>query len=355
MDTNGISKLSISRHTPLKEALRKLDEGSEKILFVVDDEHKLFGALTDGDARRWILANGDLSAPVEKVCNSNPTWRTRDYDVEEVKRLMLERNLIAIPILSDSRDIQDILLWDEIFSEEAKPAKSRISIPVVIMAGGKGTRLDPFTKILPKPLIPIGDKPIISHIIDRFREYQINDFYVSVNHKARIIKAYFEEINVPYNIDYILEDKPLGTAGALKFLEGKLEGNFFVSNCDIIVEADYDKILEHHLKTGCDITMVASLKHYSIPYGVCDLDSQGNLLQIREKPGFDFLVNTGMYIINASVLAYIPKDEFFHMTDLMDKVKEKGGSVGVFPVSDKAWIDVGEWSEYKEAIGRLSF
>lgn len=354
MEDNKVQKLIIPRQMPLKEALRKLDEGSEKILFVADDGNKLFGALTDGDTRRWILASGDLSAPVEKVCNPNPVWRTADYDVDELKKLMLERNLIAIPILNDKHEIQDFISWDEIFSEEAKPKKSRIDVPVVVMAGGKGTRLDPFTKILPKPLIPIGDKPIISHIIDRFREYQINDFYVSVNHKARIIKAYFEEISVPYNISYILEDKPLGTAGALKYLEGKLNGNFFISNCDIIVEAEYDKILAHHLNTGVDITMVASLKHYAIPYGVCDLDAQGNLERIREKPGFDFLVNTGMYVMNARALAYIPKDEFFHMTDLMEAVKNNGGAVGVFPVSDKAWIDVGEWSEYKEALSRLN-
>ena len=226
--------------------------------------------------------------------------------------------------------------------------------PVVIMAGGFGTRLAPFTTILPKPLIPVGDKSIVEHIIDRFLPYGIDDFYMTVNHKFKIIKSYFEDVKKEYSLKLVKESKPLGTAGSLKLLKEEIDDVFIVTNCDIIIHADYSEIVDLHIESGFDITLVSSMMNYKIPYGICEIDKGGSLIEIKEKPEYNFLISTGMYILNKKILDYIPDNEFFHITHLMEKVKENGGSVGVFPISENSWDDTGEWDEYKKTVKRLT-
>jgi dTDP-glucose pyrophosphorylase len=331
-----------------------MDEGGKRILFVVENNLKLYGILADGDIRRWILRTGELKGYVSEFCNTNPIVVHVGYQLPETKKIMLEQRLEAIPVLDNDNKIVEILLWEDIFSEKRPiPEEKKIKIPVVIMAGGKGSRLDPFTRVLPKPLIPIGNKPIIEIIIDKFYEYGACNFYISVNHKSKMIKAYFEELSGGYTINYIDEDKPLGTAGSLKFLENKLSGSFFVSNCDILIESDYSEILEYHNEKKNDMTLVASVKNYRIPYGICEIENGGALCRIREKPEYNFLVNTGLYVLESESLDLIPENEYFDITDLMKKLREQGRKIGVFPVSDKSWIDVGEWDEYRKAVRRF--
>ena len=351
---NKIKKLCIDKSTDLITALKKMDEGAKKTLFVVEDDSKLEGVLTDGDIRRWILCNRELKGYVREFCNTEPIFVYSDYRPDHIRELMLTEKIEAIPVLDADKKMVDILLWEDVFSEESpKLTKKRIEIPVVIMAGGKGTRLDPFTRILPKPLIPVGDKPIIEIIIDKFHEYGITDFYISVNHKSKMIKAYFEELSNTYTVKYVDEDRPLGTAGSLKLLEGRLEGSFFVSNCDILIESDYGEIVNYHHEKKNDMTIVASVKNYRIPYGVCEIENGGTLCRIREKPEYDFLVNTGFYVLKSEVLKLIPEDRFFDITHLMETIRNNSGKIGVFPVSDKSWIDVGEWEEYRKAVRRF--
>jgi NDP-sugar pyrophosphorylase family protein len=221
------------------------------------------------------------------------------------------------------------------------------------MAGGKGTRLDPFTKILPKPLIPIGDKPIIEVIMDKFHAFGMTDFYVTLNHKSKMIKAYFEEFKTKYKIKYIDEEKPLGTAGGLKYLPPEVAGVIFVTNSDIIIEGDYGKILKFHKENKNEITIVASVKNYNIPYGVCEIENGGRLQKIKEKPDLSFLVNTGMYVVNSSILSMIPEGEYYHITQLIDDLKCDGRRIGVYPISENAWMDVGEWGKYKETLEKF--
>ncbi|HYX08832.1 MAG TPA: nucleotidyltransferase family protein, partial [Bacteroidales bacterium] len=325
----------------------------KKVLFVVDENEKIFGVITDGDIRRWIIKSGGLQGKAEDFCNRNPIVVDENYNVEKVKKIMVKKGIEAIPVMIKDR-IKDILFWDTLFSETNNlTIKSSINSPVVIMAGGKGTRLDPFTRILPKPLIPIGDKPIIELIIDRFRKYGVKKYYLSLNHKAAAIKAYFEDQEIDYNIQYICEEKPLGTAGALKLVGGKINESFFVSNCDILIDTDYQELMEYHLKNQNEITLVASIKNFPIPYGVCEMNGGGRLSHIREKPDFDFLVNTGLYILNPTVLKYIPDNSYYDMTSLIEDVRESS-KIGVFPISEKAWIDIGQWEEYKNAMKTLS-
>lgn len=334
-------------------AMQRLNETAEKILFITDAEQKLLGSVTDGDIRRWILAGGSLSESASMVCNKEPFTVHEHYQHASVKELMVENRLECVPVVNELNVVIELLFWRDVFQENISKPFRCLNIPVTIMAGGKGTRLDPFTRILPKPLIPIGDKPIIEIIIEKFREYDISQFYISVNHKAKIIKSFFEELNPSYNIQYIDETIPLGTAGSLKYLQGKVQGAMVVTNCDIIINSDYAEIIDYHLSHDHDITLVASLKRYSIPYGICNLEKGGALICIDEKPEYSFLVNTGFYVLKTEILELIPENTFFHMTHLIEAAKKAGRSVGVFPVSENSWIDTGEWDEYRKAVDKM--
>ncbi|MFH1309415.1 MAG: sugar phosphate nucleotidyltransferase [Candidatus Omnitrophota bacterium] len=347
---NNIDTFLITEDASLKDAMKRMDKVGAKNLFVVDADGKLLGALTDGDIRRWILKGGDIKEGLENVYNRSPHFVTRNYDKNDVKKIMLKHKIERIPVACNDKKIVDVLFWENIFGEERFVSKNKLAMPVVIMAGGRGTRLDPFTRILPKPLIPIGEKTIIDIIMDKFAKYGIKDFYVTINHKAKMIKSYFEETQPPYNISYLEEDLPLGTAGSLKFLEGKIEESVIVSNCDIIVDCDYTEVTEFHNKNGYDITIVGSFRHFTIPYGICEIEKDGLLKTMTEKPEYDFLVNTGMSVLRKNVLNLIPENKKFHITDLVKCVKEKGGKVGVFPINAKSWIDVGEWEEYRKSV-----
>lgn len=349
-----IDPLMIRQGSRIKEAMKQLEETERKTLFVIDDENRLIGTLTDGDIRRSILAEGSLDGLVENICNTTPRIAPVGYDVEQVKKEMVENKIGCFPVVNANRVIVEILFWEDLFGQSvARKHNKPIHLPVVVMAGGKGTRLDPFTRILPKPLIPLGDKTVIEIIIDSFVACGVGKFYISVNYKSKIIKSYFEELDPSYLIDYIHEEKPLGTAGSLRYLRDKIDSSLIVTNCDVIIKADYHDLLEHHFSKDNDITIVASLKNYSIPYGVCVIGNGGVLNRIDEKPEYNFLVNTGLYVLKHETLELIPEGEFFHITHLIERVQEAGGRVGIYPISDKSWIDTGEWAEYKKALGQI--
>ena len=359
--------ITIHSKATIKEAMESLDKTAEKVLLVVDENQALIGALTDGDIRRYILKEQDLSGTIQSAYNRNPIFVFQEeLDQEKVKKIFTENKIDLIPILDQNRKVLDFVTWETVFGNNRDSEKQRLDAPVVIMAGGRGTRLEPFTKVLPKPLVPVGDKPVndminhrlvadrdkpvIDHIIDRFRAHGISEFYLTIHHMSKILRAYFEEKEPDYSIGFAEEDEPRGTAGSLKLLADKLSRPFFVSNCDIIIEADYSDIFRFHTKNGYDITLVASAKQFNIPYGICELNGSGSLERIEEKPEYNFLVNAGMYVLNPTVLELIPDNQLFHITHLIDKIKENGGQIGVYPVSENAWIDVGQWAEYRKAL-----
>jgi dTDP-glucose pyrophosphorylase len=349
-------RLLINKDATVREAMKLLDETAEKILFVIENDNKLFGSLTDGDIRRWILGDGKLDVAVEKVCFKETYFVFTKYEIEKVKDEILKRKILYVPVVDNRKIIKEFLVWDKIFDGKVtRKIYDKLDIPVVIMAGGLGSRLDPFTRILPKSLIPIGDKTIIEKIIEKFLDYKINHFYITVNHKAKIIKSYFEELQPDYKVSFLAEDKPLGTVGALKFLEDEINGDILLTNCDIIIDADYYDLILHHKESKNLITLVASVKHYHIPYGICEVETGGQLVNINEKPEYEFLVNTGMYVINSAALKYIPKNKFFHVTHLIEQAKLSGENVGIYPIGENSWVDTGEWAEYKKTISKLEF
>jgi dTDP-glucose pyrophosphorylase len=343
--------ITIHSNATIREAMETMTKTSEKVLLVIDDEQALLGALSDGDIRRYILRGGDLSGTIQGAYRADPIFVFQDdYDIERIKQVFTKNRIALIPILHKNRKIIDFVTWETVFGNNKDSEKQKLNVPVVIMAGGKGTRLEPFTRVLPKPLIPVGDKPVIDHIIDRFRAYGISEFYLTIHHMSKIMRAYFEEKQPDYSIGFAEEDKPRGTAGSLKLLADKLNKPFFVSNCDILIETDYADLYRFHMQNRHDITLVASARQFNIPYGICELNGGGNLERIKEKPEYNFLVNAGMYVLNPAVLELIPDNQMFHITHLIDKIKENGGQIGVYPVSEKAWIDVGQWAEYRKAL-----
>jgi len=355
MFSSNIDKFVINSQLEVRQAMKKLDDSDRKILFVVQDNLLLFGALADGDIRRWILSGNSLDEPVENVCNKKPIFFGDNYTLDDIKNSMLEYQIQSIPIVDQEKRIIDILFWDIVFDSEYHfKIKGDLNIPVVIMAGGSGTRLEPFTKILPKCLIPIGERTVLEIVIDRFREYGIEQYHISLFHKARMIKAYFDELNPPYNINYLEESKPLGTAGILSQLQGSIKDSLFITNCDTIINCNYNDLVQFHNKNKYDITLVGSMINYRVPYGICEIGNEGKLMSLKEKPEYSYLVSTGMYILRGTSLKYIPHNKHFNMTDLIDKVKKNKGTVGVYPISEKSWLDTGEWQKYKKTVEQLS-
>lgn len=340
-------------HT-IRQAMEQLETSEEKIVFVVDADSRLIGTLTDGDIRRWILSDGDLKAKVIQVCNCTPFVVEESFSPEQIRAEMLNRNLSCVPVLNSSREVARLIFWKELFQQEtAAKARRQLDLPVVIMAGGKGTRLAPFTNVLPKPLIPVGDRTVIELIIDQFLAYGLEHFHLSINYKSKILKSFFEELMPAYSVEFLEEREPRGTAGALRQMYKPAQENLIVTNCDILIRGDYADLVAFHEENQYDLTLVASLKEYRIPYGVCELEAGGGLSCIREKPQYSFLVNTGMYVVRRDRLAMIPEDTRWDMTDFIEQIKGGGGRVGVFPIGEHAWIDTGEWAEYRKAVDLL--
>ena len=241
----------------------------------------------------------------------------------------------------------DYLTWNDFFKNEKK-FEILNKIPLVVMAGGKGTRMEPFTKIFPKALLPVKEKPIIQHIIEKFAQSGVNKFFITVNYKTVILKSFFSELNLNYSISFIHEKNPLGTVGGLRLLKNKVLTPFFVTNCDTIINVNYDNVYRFHLKNKNDLTLVASNKQYQVPYGVCQISKKGSLHKLIEKPKHDYLVNTGLYIMNPKVLNLIPKNKFLNINNLLKSIKRKKMKIGVYPVSEESWSDIGQWSEYNK-------
>jgi len=339
----------------LREVMQAIDESAIKTVFVVNKNNKLIGSITDGDIRRALLKGYDLSLTIDSILNPNPKIVNTDYSKEDVKKLMLENKIQAVPVIDNAGYIKDILIWTDIFGNDSNKivCYKQLNVPVVIMAGGKGTRLNPLTKVLPKPLIPIGDRSMIEVIMDEYANYGIDEFIISINYKGKMIRAYLEESKEKYNINYIEEPKPLGTAGSLIFLKDKVKSPFFVSNCDILIKDDYAKIFDFHVKGNFVLTIVASIQHYIIPYGICSIKNGGELDKIIEKPEQNYLINTGMYIIEPSILSLIPNDKAFDITDLILLAKVNHLRIGVYPVTENSYLDVGQWDEYSRSLSIL--
>lgn len=354
MNNKRIAKFIGNTTMTIVDAMEKIDSNAKGILFIVDNSDTLVGCITDGDIRRWLLRTGEINSSVNNAMKQDPKY----LFIEEkalAEHLMHQEVITALPLLNKQRKIVDIVLLDEITKDVSANKKKDLSgIPVIIMAGGKGTRLYPYTKILPKPLIPIGEIPIVERIINCFVEYGIKKYYMTVNYKKGMIRSYFSDINTDFTIEYIEENKPLGTGGSIKLIEEKFDRPIFVANCDALILTDYDDLYDYHIKSGNSITIVSALKNIIVPYGVLYSKENGELTNMEEKPKLSYLINTGMYVINPETIEKIPYNTMYHMTHLVDAVMKDGGKVGMYPVSEDSFLDMGEFSEMHRMQEKLN-
>ena len=349
---NKILNRVIPCSTTIIQALKKMDEVGVKMLFVFNEE-KFESILTIGDIQRAIIKGVDTNKSVNNILNKKKKFVSPNESREDVREKMLKLRAECMPVVDENGELIDVFFWKDMFKHSEQQHREKIELPVVIMAGGKGTRLKPITNVIPKPLIPIGDKTILEEIMDQFETIGCKDFYMSVNYKSDIMRYYLDQLEHKYKIEFFEETKPLGTIGSVSLLKGKINTPFFVSNCDIIIDQDYRDVYEYHITNGNDITIVTAVKSQSIPYGVIETGENGLLIGLKEKPEQTYMINTGVYILNPELINEIPENEFFHITHLMDKVRSRGGKVGCFPVSNGSWKDMGEWPEYLRMINVL--
>lgn len=341
-----VKKILFHESKTILEAIQGLNDTASQILFIVDDAGKLNGTLTDGDIRRGISQGKDLSTQVRHICNAEPKILSF-HSLHKAKEMMERYGISRIPVVNKKGVPVSVIYLEDVFSGDSSIEKQENQ--VVIMAGGRGSRLDPITRIVPKPLLPIGDKPMMELIMESFGKSGFSEFLLSINYRKDFIKTYLaERSDLPFSISCIEEETFLGTAGSLALMKDRLTRTFFVSNCDILVDVDYLAALEFHQQNSYAFTIIGALKKVNVPYGVIHLKG-GDFDRVEEKPDVPLIVNTGVYILEQSCIDLIESGEKVDMPDLIARIRNQGGKIGVFPVHRK-WIDIGQWGEYKQAL-----
>ena len=340
----------------LKEAFYKIDKSGLKSLIVVNKDKKLLGTITDGDIRKYFILSKNKNQKIKKIYNSNPKFIFKDdIYIEKINKIFKKFKINILPVIDKNHKILDCFIKD--ISSHNNKIFEKFGMTALVMAGGKGVRLKPFTDVLPKPLIPINGKPIIQTIIDKLLKYKYTNIFISAGYKKEILKAYFESQNVNYNLNYIEEDKPLGTAGPiLKLNKYKFE-NVLVSNCDVMIEYDISKIMNFHIKMNFDITILGvSIKH-KIPYGVINFGNNGKnqINKINEKPIKKYLISSGIYIVKKTVInKFSKKAKKIDFNEFVNDCIKKSFNVGYYEISEKNWRDVGQWGPYNKTIKSIS-
>lgn len=343
-----LEDMLITENESVKQAIERLEKVRCKVVYVVKGR-KLLASVSDGDIRRYCLKSGDINKSVSCVANYMP-HSFREYEKEKWQEAFRKTELYSIPITNLNGEITGAVFRNGTMLKE----QEQMEVPVVMMAGGKGTRLHPYTKILPKALIPIGEIPISEHIVNRFCESGCRQFYMIVNHKKGMIQSYFDNIEKKYSLHYIEEAEPLGTGGGLSLLKGQITQDFILTNCDILIDADYTAIYKIHRKKGNFITMVLSEYNANIPYGVVSIDDENNYQKVTEKPTFQYLINTGVYIVNARVIEELADNTPVGFPDIIEKYREMGEKIGCYIVNESAYMDMGQFEELEKMKERLN-
>ncbi len=344
MTNDSVKNYIISSDLTIKEAIKYMDKLDHEVCICLDKSQRVVGLFTEGDFRKAVYKGINLNEKVIRILNKKFHFVNSSTDHKKIKNFF-SKNFNYIPVIKNKK------LIDIIFKDKTKKTSSNFKIPVVIMAGGKGTRLDPFTKILPKPLFPLGDKPIVLKIIEQFNSWGFKKFFLSIHDKSKIIKAFFKNYK-NLNISFKEETKPMGTIGSLKLLKNDLKTTFVVSNCDILLKTDFKNILNFHKKDRNILTLVGSLRHFEIPYGVCKLKNSGTLKEILEKPSYDHLVNTGVYIFEPNVFKFLKKESKMDINNLIDILRSNNQKIGVYPLSSDSWFDFGQWNEINKNMSQ---
>ncbi|MDF2944237.1 MAG: Nucleoside-diphosphate-sugar pyrophosphorylase family protein [Herbinix sp.] len=342
-----LENLMVSERDTIHNAVERLEKYRCKIVYVVFNR-QLRASISDGDVRRYLLQDGDPHKLVEHIANYSPKY-FYENETDEIEEFFNKSELYSVPILNNNQEIVSIFFRNNVIVK----SKEKMNIPVIIMAGGKGTRLYPYTKILPKALIPVGELPIAEHIMNRLKDCGCNKYYMIVNHKKNMIKSYFDNIEKDYSLDFIDEDIPMGTGGGLVLLKNKIESDFILSNCDILIDSNYLELYQYHKVNKNFITIVAAKKIDKIPYGVLFTDPDGKYLGTTEKPERNYLINTGFYIVNSRVINEMDYNECIGFPDIIDRYQKKGEKIGIYSISENAFMDMGQIEELELMKKRL--
>jgi dTDP-glucose pyrophosphorylase len=336
----SIHKLILTPQTTIHDIILLLDKSGVGILPIVDSEQYLIGIVTDGDVRRSILNN---TLDVEHVINRNPKKVSGRTPKGEILRLLKQQHLRHMPMVDDAGKLVDVIFLENL---AAAPKKNK----VVIMAGGLGTRLGALTQDTPKPMLPIQGRPILEYIIENLKFQGFSKFVLCLNHKAEVIKNYFgngDKLNV--EIDYTLENKRLGTAGALSLINpASISEPFIVLNADVIANIDFEDVVSFHNRMESQATMCIKSEAYEIPYACVEFDENLEIKGLVEKPKVNNYINAGMYVLNPEILSTVPKDEFYDMPSLFQDAMKKKIRTRVYRFEDY-WIDIGQPNDYRRA------
>ncbi|CCU83440.1 Nucleotidyl transferase [Mesotoga infera] len=344
-DPDVLANIQVPDNMSMIDVIRRMNETSMQILVVIDSEKSVVGVITDGDVRRALIRGLDFSARAREICNTSPKTVV-EFDKNEAGSIMRTYQVTRVPVTDEGNHLIGMIKLEESSRSEEDPLEE---YNVVIMAGGKGSRLKPITEIIPKALVPVNGKAMIEIIMDSFSSQGLANFILSVNYKKEFIKAYFTSRKDYSNrITYIEEERFQGTAGSLNLLRGKISKPFFLTNCDILVKADYSKAMNFHRRMNHVLTIIGGLQRISVPYGVIKM-KDGLFDSIEEKPSLHYVVNTGVYIIEPSVLEEINENEKLDMPDLIERLKTSGKNIGVYPTHED-WVDIGTWAELKKTF-----
>ncbi|MFT8348036.1 nucleotidyltransferase family protein [Clostridium saccharoperbutylacetonicum] len=350
MNIKDLNHLLVHKNSTMIEAMRLIDLNSKGMLFVIENNKKLSGTITDGDIRRAILAGHQLNEKISEIYNTNCIYSKDDISIDELKRHFIENKVKLLPIVDNNKVIINYFEIDDLIDYNRLEKEN----PVLIMAGGLGTRLRPFTDNVPKPMLKVGNKPILETIIEQFRECGFKNILISVNYKSDIIENYFRDgSDFGVNIKYIKETKRLGTAGAIKLASKYLSKAFFVINGDILTNLNYYNLLQYHMENNYKMTIGSRVYEMQIPYGVINV-KEDCVTSLQEKPIINHLVNGGIYVLQPDVISNIPDDKYFDITELIDILISKKKRVGSCPITDY-WMDIGKVEDYyraNEEIGK---
>lgn len=333
----------IKANSTIREALEIINNEALRVVLVINEHHELLGVVTDGDIRRGILDNLSLAAPVTEVMNTSPVTADVSTSREKLASLMESKGILSIPILSQGKVVGLETLQGVL-------SKPKYDNPVFIMAGGFGTRLKPLTDNCPKPMLPIGGKPMLETVIRGFINAGFSNFYISTHYMPEQIKAYFgdgEKLGI--NIQYVHEDMPLGTGGALGLLPNDLPEDLplIMINGDILTKVDFQRLLEFHSENGADATMCVREYDYQIPYGV--INGEGNkITSMVEKPVQRFFVNAGIYVVSPQVIQSVPKNHAIDMPTLLAQHMRERNNILMFPIHEY-WLDIGRMDDFNRA------
>ncbi len=333
----------ISPDVSITDAMLQLDKVALRILIVVQELDQLIGVITDGDIRRGLLKKISFEDPISKIMSTKPLAATMNLSPDSIRNLLTKHSLLAIPVINGERQVIGL----ESFSSQI--ASSQVDYDVVIMAGGFGKRLLPLTQKLPKPMLPLGSKPILENIIEQFIVQGFKNFYISTHYKAKIIEDYFgsgERFGV--SINYLQENIPLGTAGALGFLKNKVKNTFLVMNADLVTNMNFKNLIDFHHHQQAIATMCVRENTFQVPYGVVEIVNS-SIQAIQEKPIYSHFVNVGVYCLNPEIFQYIDLDTYLDMPSLFQNLISAGDCVKAFPLYED-WLDIGRMDDYQKAL-----